>query len=220
MKKLFILLMTVLMLLTGCAKEAPAAVSDFQSPLSDDVETRFIQVFYQELNDPTIEKPDFTLNYVGMGDNSVPCHHFKETWFKEEGLMQGAFYFIEPPYSDTAMGLDRSVVRGIYDLRHSPIEKLDKDAEKSSFPVEYDSVYLGFSMDFVEENCSLHDLTLTYHQDGLDSQNIPLNVDGTHVEADFTQVPKLTGKVGGITDFSLSGILTYNGQDYPFKAQF
>ena len=61
MKKLFILLMTVLMLLAGCANEAPAAVSDFQSPLSDDVETRFIQVFYQELNDPTIEKPDFTL---------------------------------------------------------------------------------------------------------------------------------------------------------------
>lgn len=55
MKNLFILLLSVLMLLTGCANEAPAAVSDFQSPLSDDVETRFIQVFYQELNDPNIQ---------------------------------------------------------------------------------------------------------------------------------------------------------------------
>ena len=161
MKKLFIFLLTMLILLTGCAHQ-PTTASKFQSPLSNDVETRFAQIFHEELDDPDIEKPNFSLNYVGFGSNAAPCHHFKSTWFKEEGLMQGAFFFIEPPYSDETVGLERSIVRGIYDLTYTPIEKLDQAAEKNTFPVEYDSVYLRFSLDFAENNCTLHDLILTY----------------------------------------------------------
>ena len=100
----------------------------------------------------------------GNGNGSLL---FNRQYFPEGNFYKGAFFFIEPPYSVVGVGLDRYVLRGIYDMQGS---EENEDGE---------SALRSLSMQIELGECSVSDLSLE-HRDPyfrLQNQKIPLLVE-------------------------------------------
>lgn len=82
--------------------------------VSDEMNIRFEQIFYKEIDNPTIEP--LNLSFGGYEIQGPPSCAFYQTSQDELGRIKGSFYFIKPPYSHLALVLDGMVVRGIYDI--------------------------------------------------------------------------------------------------------
>ena len=90
--------------------------------LSDDLDERFQQMFYYSLDNPTVDgpfPPDSDPNDTIPSGNGNGSLLFNRQYFPEGNFYKGAFFFIEPPYSVVGVGLDRYVLRGIYDMQGS-----------------------------------------------------------------------------------------------------
>lgn len=108
--------------------------------------------------------------YGGNGGNEPPARLFKREVFYPHLLSKGAFFFVEPPYGYLAVGLNRCIVRGIYNIQ---IEE-----EEGYEP----SVLSAFSMEIELQDCSLTDVVLEYRgtpQFHLQNQKIPLTIEET-----------------------------------------
>lgn len=232
MKRLLIcamLICTLLVLtLCSCQSERSSAPSDREAAfeyqnhpelLSDDLDTRFQQLFYYELDQPTVEKPFPPAPYSspeqlygGNGGNEPPARLFKREVFYPHLLSKGAFFFVEPPYGYLAVGLNRCIVRGIYDIQ---IEE-----EEGYEP----SVLSAFSMKIELQDCSLTDVVLEYRgtpQFHLQNQKIPLTIEETDgilsITADLDRVSPIVTDLGNNLIFR--GVITYQGEEYSFSSR-
>lgn len=223
-----ILICTLLVLtLCSCQSERPSAPSDREAAfeyqnhpelLSDDLDTRFQQLFYYELDQPTVEEPFPPAPYSspeqlygGNGGNEPPARLFKREVFYPHLLSKGAFFFVEPPYGYLAVGLNRCIVRGIYDIQ---IEE-----EEGYEP----SVLSAFSMEIELQDCSLTDVVLEYRgtpQFHLQNQKIPLTIEETDgilsITADLDRVSPIVTDLGNNLIFR--GVITYQGEEYSFSS--
>jgi len=224
-----ILICTLLVLtLCSCQSERPSAPSDREAAfeyqnhpelLSDDLDTRFQQLFYYELDQPTVEEPFPPAPYSspeqlygGNGGNEPPARLFKREVFYPHLLSKGAFFFVEPPYGYLAVGLNRCIVRGIYDIQ---IEE-----EEGYEP----SVLSAFSMEIELQDCSLTDVVLEYRgtpQFHLQNQKIPLTIEETDgilsITADLDRVSPIVTDLGNNLIFR--GVITYKGEEYSFSSR-
>ena len=132
-------------------------------------------------------------------------------YFFEQVLIEGSFFLIEPPYSVVGVGLDRYVLRGIYDLKGSEREK-DGHFHLQSFSMQ---VELG--------ECQLSDLKLS-HRDlfRLKNQNIPLTTEEKDgiltITANFDQVPPI--EVSDLqSSLTLTATVTYQGETYSMEGR-
>lgn len=223
-----ILICTLLVLtLCSCQSERPSAPSDREAAfeyqnhpelLSDDLDTRFQQLFYYELDQPMVEEPFPPAPYSspeqlygGNGGNEPPARLFKREVFYPHLLSKGAFFFVEPPYGYLAVGLNRCIVRGIYDIQ---IEE-----EEGYEP----SVLSAFSMEIELQDCSLTDVVLEYRgtpQFHLQNQKIPLTIEETDgilsITADLDRVSPIVTDLGNNLIFR--GVITYQGEEYSFSS--
>lgn len=224
-----ILICTLLVLtLCSCQSERPSAPSDREAAfeyqnhpelLSDDLDTRFQQLFYYELDQPTVEEPFPPAPYSspeqlygGNGGNEPPARLFKREVFYPHLLSKGAFFFVEPPYGYLAVGLNRCIVRGIYNIQ---IEE-----EEGYEP----SVLSAFSMEIELQDCSLTDVVLEYRgtpQFHLQNQKIPLTIEETDgilsITADLDRVSPIVTDLGNNLIFR--GVITYKGEEYSFSSR-
>lgn len=224
-----ILICTLLVLtLCSCQSERPSAPSDREAAfeyqnhpelLSDDLDTRFQQLFYYELDQPTVEEPFPPAPYSspeqlygGNGGNESPARLFKREVFYPHLLSKGAFFFVEPPYGYLAVGLNRCIVRGIYNIQ---IEE-----EEGYEP----SVLSAFSMEIELQDCSLTDVVLEYRgtpQFHLQNQKIPLTIEETDgilsITADLDRVSPIVTDLGNNLIFR--GVITYKGEEYSFSSR-
>lgn len=181
--------------------------------LSDDLDERFQQMFYYALDNPTVDgpfPPDSDPNDTIPSGNGNGSLLFDRQYFPEGNFYKGAFFFIEPPYSVVGVGLDRYVLRGIYDMQGSE-ENEDGESALRSLLMQ---IELG--------ECSVSDLSLEYRDPyfRLQNQKIPLLVeekDGIlSVTADLDNVTTIMTDLGN--DFILRGVITYQGEEYPFSS--
>ena len=223
------LICTLLVLtLCSCQPERPSSPSDREAAfeyqnhpdlLSDDLDTRFQQLFYYELDQPTVEEPFPPAPYSspeqlygGNGGNEPPARLFKREVFYPHLLSKGAFFFVEPPYGYLAVGLNRCIVRGIYNIQ---IEE-----EEGYEP----SVLSAFSMEIELQDCSLTDVVLEYRgtpQFHLQNQKIPLTIEETDgilsITADLDRVSPIVTDLGNNLIFR--GVITYQGEEYSFSSR-
>lgn len=223
------LICTLLVLtLCSCQLERPSSPSDREAAfeyqnhpelLSDDLDTRFQQLFYYELDQPTVEEPFPPAPYSspeqlygGNGGNEPPARLFKREVFYPHLLSKGAFFFVEPPYGYLAVGLNRCIVRGIYNIQ---IEE-----EEGYEP----SVLSAFSMEIELQDCSLTDVVLEYRgtpQFHLQNQKIPLTIEETDgilsITADLDRVSPIVTDLGNNLIFR--GVITYKGEEYSFSSR-
>ncbi len=226
MIKKIIIVFLILISLNACspytyAKPSEREVAfDFQNHpelLSDDLDTRFQQLFFYELENPTVDEPfppppySSPENlYGGNGGVGLPSRLFKREIFGKHLLSKGAFFFVEPPNSYLAVGLERCISRGIYDIQ---VREVKEDGQFS---------LAAFSMEIELKECFLTDVVLTYHDPyfRLQNQKIPLLVeekDGIlSVTADIDNVTTIMTDLG--SDFILRGVITYQGEEYPFSS--
>lgn len=127
-------------------------------------------------------------------------------------LSKGAFFFVEPPYGYLAVGLNRCIVRGIYNIQ---IEE-----EEGYEP----SVLSAFSMEIELQDCSLTDVVLEYRgtpQFHLQNQKIPLTIEETDgilsITADLDRVSPIVTDLGNNLIFR--GVITYKGEEYSFSSR-
>lgn len=217
------LLLAVLFCLSSCSKaEKEKNNAEFTVPeyyyhpewLSDDLDERFQQQFYYALDNPTVETPfppDSDPNDTIPSGNGTDSCLFKSFYFFEQVLIEGSFFLIEPPYSVVGVGLDRYVLRGIYDLKGSEREK-DGHFHLQSFSMQ---VELG--------ECQLSDLKLS-HRDlfRLKNQNIPLTTEEKDgiltITANFDQVPPI--EVSDLqSSLTLTATVTYQGETYSMEGR-
>lgn len=215
--------LSLCLLVSGCAKQEEVTAKSghsypeyFYHPewLSNKLDERFQQIFYYSLDNPTVDKPfppdSDPAKTIPTGSGS-DSYLFHSCWFPEQNLIKGALFFIEPPNSFHAVGVDRNVVRGIYDLTGGETKK------DNTFPLE------SLSMELELTNCTIHDLTLGYKSDfRLQNQMIPLAIEESDgimkVTADFSQVkPLLVNQLEN--NLIISGVLTYQGEDYKFNTR-
>lgn len=218
----------LVLMLCSCQPERPSSPSDRKAALeyqnhpellSDDLDTRFQQLFYYELDQPTVEEPFPPAPYSspeqlygGNGGNEPPARLFKREVFYPHLLSKGAFFFVEPPYGYLAVGLNRCIVRGIYDIQ---IEE-----EEGYEP----SVLSAFSMEIELQDCSLTDVVLEYRgtpQFHLQNQKIPLTIEETDgilsITADLDRVSPIVTDLGNNLIFR--GVITYKGEEYSFSSR-
>ncbi|MBQ8598529.1 MAG: hypothetical protein IJ411_00210 [Oscillospiraceae bacterium] len=180
-------------------------VSDIPQ-VSDEMNIRFEQVFYKEIDNPTIEP--LNLSFGGYETQGPPSCAFYQTSQDELGRIKGSFYFIKPPYSHLALGLDGMVVRGIYDIEYEI---------KNGY---YN--YSSFILQVEELDAVLRDLKLTCKLPSFLPQNqvIPLDYVGGCYMANFESVQDITTNDLYNCPLVLTGVLEYQGEDYPFQAKF
>ena len=223
------LICTLLVLtLCSCQPELPSSPSDREAAfeyqnhpelLSDDLDTRFQQLFYYELDQPTVEEPFPPAPYSspeqlygGNGGNEPPARLFKREVFYPHLLSKGAFFFVEPPYGYLAVGLNRCIVRGIYDIQIQEEEGYEP------------SVLSAFSMKIELQDCSFSDVVLEYRgtpQFHLQNQKIPLSIEETDgilsITADLDCVSPIVTDLGNNLIFR--GVITYKGEEYSFSSR-
>lgn len=226
--KKIIIIFFIIVFLSGCSsyfqtkppkKEAAFEYQNHPDLLSDDLDTRFQQLFYYELDQPTVEEPFPPAPYSspeqlygGNGGNEPPARLFKREVFYPHLLSKGAFFFVEPPYGYLAVGLNRCIVRGIYNIQ---IEE-----EEGYEP----SVLSAFSMEIELQDCSLTDVVLEYRgtpQFHLQNQKIPLTIEETDgilsITADLDRVSPIVTDLGNNLIFR--GVITYKGEEYSFSSR-
>ncbi len=226
-KKLFVLLLVLSILFCGCTQTTEPIVNEnWVSPLSDDLDVRFQQIFFDKLDNPTVEKVELfdwdngTLfnNSHGSGGGAVPERSNNTYHRYDAGVSKGAFYLIEPPKSSLVYGLEHLAVRGIYDFTYEPF--MEDKSQKSD---RRDSTFLSFSMEVEVNDCELRDLVLSYDgSDFLNQTDCKINLDLDEkgkVFVDLSQVGKITGNVND-NRFVLNGVLVHDGEEYDFRLQF
>lgn len=211
-----LILFTVLLCLCGCSnpKSAEAEPSLHSLPeyefhpewLSDDLDERFQQIFYYSLDNPTVDQPfppDSNPDCTIPSGNGNYSYLFNQSYFREQNLSKGAFFYIEPPYSVVSVGLDRYVLRGIYDIKGGERNK-DGIFRLQSLSMQID---LG--------ECQLSDLDLSYRDlFRLKNQHIPLTTeerDGIlYITADLDKVSPI--ELESLQQsFTLKATITYHG---------
>lgn len=184
--------------------------------LSDDLDERFQQMFYYSLDNPTVNgpfPPDSDPNDTIPSGNGNDRYLFNNFYFIEQNFIKGSFFLIEPPYSVVGVGLDRYVLRGIYDVVGG---ERDKDG---------DFYLTSFSMQIELGECELSDLSLS-HRDlfRLQNQNIPLiteEKDGIlYLTADLDKVPPIEIGASDLESaLLLHAIVTYQGEEYEINGR-
>lgn len=191
---------------------------DTQDPnaLSDNLNERFQQLFFYELDNPNVEQPfppDSSSEdiFSGNGSTEPPARLFKSFWFNDSGIMKGAFFLIKPTASYISVGLDQRIVEGIYDLT------FDFNQEEELY------TFNEFSMKINLLDCSLQNLDLVYKNYNSVSreQHIPLSLkesDGEiTITADFSKAPSISVEKTSDANFVFSGTLSYQGIEYSFE---
>lgn len=185
--------------------------------LSDDLDERFQQMFYYALDNPTVDgpfPPDSDPNDTIPRGNGNDRYLFNNFYFVEQNFIKGSFFLIEPPYSVVGVGLDRYVLRGIYDV---------VGGERDS----HGDFYLtSFSMQIELGECSVSDLSLEYRDPyfRLQNQQIPLLVeekDGIlYLTADLDKVsPIEIGASDLESALLLHATVTYQGEEYEINGR-
>ncbi len=216
----FALCMAAMMLFAGCAQTAEKPPKDdWTCPLSDELDTRFQQIFYNELDDPTVEKIDIASdNSHGSGGGYYPDYRQILHHYKSHGVSKGAFYFLEPPKSSLVYGLEHLAVRGIFDFTYEPVEGITEENKYH----DHQSTFLSFSMEVELNDCELRDLVLTYDESNVLHQEdlkIPLTLEDGKVFVDLVQTARITGNIND-PRFELHGTLVQGEYKLDFNLQF
>ena len=219
MKKLFALCMAAMMLFAGCAQTAAESTKDdWICPLSDELDTRFQQIFYNKLENPTVEPIDIASDDShGSGGGYYPEYSQILHHYKSHGISKGAFYFLEPPKSSLVYGLEHLAARGIFDFTYEPVEGITEENKYHN----HESTFLTFSMEVELNDCELRNLILTYDESNVLNQEelkVPLTLENSKVFVDLSQKARITDNISD-PRFELHGTLVHADGEFDFNLQ-
>jgi len=183
----------------------PITIESETPQFSNELDTRFQQIFHDELSAPEHEAVEMKLRKTE--NTAIPSYRFYDSYTDEAGRMKGAFYFVEPTYSIDVKSADDAVIRGIYDIGYEELDNVYR--------------YNSFVLTFEGEAAILKDLVLSTRVSSFipQEQVIPLVRDGNTWTAQFdTMTDILDNDLTSGHSFSLEGVVEYNGNKYPFES--
>ena len=190
MKKLFILMLTILIFLTGCQKNENI---NYDVSLLDYDEARIM--------DSESKPGDNVFGFYRTEDIAAAGTTFI---YDEDSIQKGYFYLAPRIDGFTIPNPDDAIVKAVYNL---------------DYMVEDDNIrFHTFAMKFEEIGCEFHDLTLTTPT-GSNVIELSVSDDNfIEQKLDYTMTDN-DGTISQ-TMFWIKGIVTYQGQDYKFQQHF